>query len=165
MKYKKKDLKLNNFTVIHPPKELSHNGTTVFLTGSIEMGKASEWQVKIEEEVEKRMKDDQVITIFNPRRKDWDSSWEQSIDNDNFRGQVEWELDGLEAADKIVVYIDPDTKSAITLMELGLHTNSNKMCVCCPEGFYRKGNVDIVCNKYNIPMVDDVDGLIDFILK
>jgi hypothetical protein len=50
-------------------------------------------------------------------------------------------------------------------MELGLHTNSNKMCVCCPEGFYRKGNVDIVCNKYNIPMVDDVDGLIDFILK
>jgi hypothetical protein len=129
------------------------------------MGKASEWQVKIEEEVEKRMKDDQVITIFNPRRKDWDSSWEQSIDNDNFRGQVEWELDGLEAADKIVVYIEPDTKSAITLMELGLHTNSNKMCVCCPEGFYRKGNVDIVCNKYNIPMVDDVDGLIDFILK
>jgi hypothetical protein len=165
MKYKKKDLKLNNFTVIHPPKELSHNGTTVFLAGSIEMGKASEWQVKIEEEVEKRMKDDQVITIFNPRRKDWDSSWEQSIDNDNFRGQVEWELDGLEAADKIVVYIDPDTKSAITLMELGLHTNSNKMCVCCPEAFYRKGNVDIVCNKYNIPMVDDVDGLIDFILK
>jgi len=92
------------------------------------------------------------------------SSWTQSIEDDNFREQVEWELNALEKADKIVVYIDPKTKSPITLMEIGLHAHSNKMCVCCPEGFYRKGNIDVVCNKYNIPMVDDVDGLVKFIL-
>lgn len=92
------------------------------------------------------------------------SSWEQKIENDNFREQVEWELNALSEADKIIVYIDPETTSPITLLEIGLHAESRKMCVCCPEGFYRKGNVDIVCNLYNIPMVENIDGLVKFIL-
>ena len=31
------------------------------------------------------------------------------------------------------------------------------MIVCCPEGFYRKGNVDIVCAKYNVPVFENFD--------
>ena len=34
------------------------------------------------------------------------------------------------------------------------------MVVCCPEGFYRKGNVDIVCNRYGVTMAKDVDDLV-----
>ena len=165
MKVKKEDTKINNLIVIKAPEKLTNGGTTVFLAGSIEMGKAVDWQTKIENELKDKLDDDTVVTLYNPRRDDWDSSWTQSIEDDNFREQVEWELDALEKANKIVVYIDPETKSPITLMEIGLHAHSNKMCVCCPEGFYRKGNIDVVCNKYNIPMVDDVDGLVKFILE
>ena len=165
MKIKKGNLEMNNLVVIKAPEKLTNGGTTVFLAGSIEMGKAIDWQTKIENELKEKLSGDKVVTLYNPRRDDWDSSWEQKIENDNFREQVEWELNALEKADKIVIYIDPKTTSPITLMELGLHANSNNMCVCCPEGFYRKGNVDIVCNKYDIPMVDDIDGLIDFILE
>ena len=58
---------------------------SIFLAGSIEMGKAIDWQTKIQD----IMKDENV-TIFNPRRDDWDSSWEQKMENEKFREQVEW---------------------------------------------------------------------------
>jgi len=143
--------------VIKAPNSIKGVRNGVFLAGSIEMGKAIDWQT----DIANRCKDLDV-TFFNPRRDDWDSSWEQTIENDKFREQVEWELEALEWADKIVIYIDPNTTSPITLLELGLFSYKN-ICVCCPEGFYRKGNVDIVCNWADIPMVDDIDGLVKFI--
>jgi hypothetical protein len=163
MKVKKKDLELKKVNVIKAPDKIGSPEYSVFLAGSIEMGEAIDWQTEIANKCEEA-DTNKTITLFNPRRDDWDSSWEQTIENDNFRGQVEWELDSMEKADKIVVYFDKDTKSPITLLEVGLHGKSDKMCVCCPEGFYRKGNIDIVCKKYNIPMVDDIDGLVKFIL-
>jgi len=164
MKVKKQDLEMKNLVVIKAPDKLTNGGTTVFLAGSIDMGKAVDWQTQIENELKEKLSGDTIVTLYNPRRDDWDSSWEQTIENDNFRTQVEWELNGMEVADKIVVFIDPKGKAPITLFELGLHARSGKICVCCPDGFYRKGNVDIVCAKYNIPMVDNIDGLINFIL-
>lgn len=164
MKVKKEDTMVKNVVVIKAPEKLSDAGTTVFLAGSIEMGKAVDWQTEIENKLKEKLSGDTIVTLFNPRRDDWDSSWTQSIEDDNFREQVEWELNALEEADKIVIFIDPKTKSPITLMELGLHAHNGNMVVCCPEGFYRKGNVDVVCNKYDIPMVDNIDGLIKFIL-
>ena len=124
------------------------DGRSIFLAGSIEMGKAENWQ----EEVVRELKNEPVI-ILNPRRDDWDSSWEQKIDNPQFREQVEWELDAMGKANLIAMYFDPDTKSPITLLELGLFhekTPSRKMVVYCPEGYWRKGNVDIVCRRFNI---------------
>jgi len=164
MKIKKKNLKLKNVKVIKAPESIKNIKNSVFLAGSIEMGKAIDWQTDIAIKCEEQTTDNHQITLLNPRRDDWDSSWTQTIENDNFREQVEWELDSMEKADKIVVYFDKDTQSPITLMELGIYSNSSKMCVCCPKGFFRKGNVDIVCKKYNIPMVDDIDGLVKFIL-
>tara|TARA_R110000851_G_scaffold251971_5_gene404500 strand:+ start:2463 stop:3155 length:693 start_codon:yes stop_codon:yes gene_type:complete len=164
MKIKKENTEMKNLVVIKAPEKLTNGGTTVFLAGSIEMGKAIDWQTQIEDKLKEKLSGDQVVTLFNPRRDDWDSSWEQTIENDNFREQVQWELNALEDADKIVVYIDPETKSPITLLELGIYARGDNMCVCCPEGFYRKGNVDVVCDRYDVPMVDNIDGLVKFIL-
>lgn len=58
------------------------------------------------------------------------------------------------------MYLDPQTKSPISLLELGLHAYDDKLIVCCPEGFYRKGNVDIVCETYGIEQVDTLDELV-----
>lgn len=125
----------------------------LFLAGSIEMGAAEDWQKRISGDLT-----EERGTILNPRRDDWDSSWEQTIQNDNFRQQVEWELEALEAADLIVLYLSPGTKSPISLLELGLFW-TKPMIVCCPEGFWRKGNVDIVCKRYGIPSVETLDHL------
>ena len=136
--------------------KLRHHYTSVFLGGSIEMGLAEDWQRKIINELQ-----GQPIIFFNPRRSDWNSSWEQKSTNKPFKEQVVWELEALEVADVIIMYFDPNTKSPISLLELGLHAKEQKMIVVCPEGFWRKGNVDIVCEMYKIKQVESIDKLIE----
>lgn len=144
--------------IIKPPFSLENirSKFSVFLAGSIEMGIAENWQEKIEKALEKT--DD--ICILNPRRNDWDSSWTQSIDNKQFNEQVNWELEGLEKANMIVFYFSPETKSPVSMLELGLFANSGKLVVCCPDGFWRKGNIDIVCEKYKIKQVNNLEEII-----
>jgi hypothetical protein len=144
-------------TVIKAPNPLV-SGPSVFLAGSIEMGAAVNWQQRVEMALA-----DTDIIIYNPRRDDWDTSWVQSIDNPQFREQVEWELDAQHAASVIAMYIDPATKAPISLLELGLFGPTGKMIVCCPEGFWRKGNVDIVCRRYGIQQVPTLDDLVLYV--
>ena len=147
--------------VINPPQPIGElAGFSVFLAGSIEMGAADEWQRKIIEKMGALEKNGQEFTILNPRRPDWDSSWRQEMTNPQFREQVLWELKAQEEASVIAMYLDPTTKSPISLMELGLFAESGRLIVCCPEGFYRKGNVDIVCQMYRVPEFEDIDSLI-----
>jgi hypothetical protein len=145
--------------VIKPPTAIvtltTRDMPKVFLAGSIEMGKAENWQKRLEDEI-----GDAEVLIMNPRRDDWDSSWKQEKTNEKFRQQVEWELEAQEEADLIVMYFQPGTQSPITLLELGLFKDRN-LVVCCPEGFWRKGNVDITCEKYGINQVDTLQELID----
>lgn len=143
---------------IKPPNhyEQAEDQLSIFIAGSIEMGKAENWQDKFVSEIT----DDDVI-IYNPRRDDWDSSWVQSIDNPQFKNQVEWELKYLDLSDIKVFYFDPNTKSPITMAELGLIAGWGDVgIVYCPMGFWRKGNVDIMCVKFGIKMVSTWEDLI-----
>jgi hypothetical protein len=148
---------------IKPPATYSINGGyKIFLAGSIEMGRAVEWQT----EVARSLEHVDNLFVINPRRDDWDSSWVQSIENEQFNSQVTWELKGLEEADLIIYYFVPGTQSPISLLELGLYANTEKMVlVCCPEGFWRKGNVDIVCDRYNIPTYENLDFMIKDLMR
>lgn len=141
----------------------------IFLAGSIEMGTAENWQDKFVAAME-----NYNVTLLNPRRDDWDSSWVQSADNPQFAEQVNWELDKLVSADYVVFYFDPATKSPITLMELGFMAGlprsrgwdvPRQAIVCCPPGFWRKGNVDILCKRSDIPVVESLDELIEYFTK
>jgi hypothetical protein len=134
----------------------------IFLAGSIEMGVAENWQTR----VATAMKEYNVV-LLNPRRDDWDSSWVQSIDDPQFNAQVTWELDGLDNADIVIFYFDPDTKSPITLMELGIVSNPARwphVIVCCPGGFWRKGNVEMVCDRFKIPLVTTYEEMIELLV-
>ena len=128
---------------------------SVFLAGSIEMGKAEEWQKRIINELK-----GEPILFLNPRRDDWDSSWGQDITDDKFKEQVLWELKSLDFADKIVLNFDPNTLSPISLIEFGLHARNSKLIVLCPQGFWKKGNVDVTSELYNIKQVDTFEELI-----
>ncbi|GLR16032.1 nucleoside 2-deoxyribosyltransferase domain-containing protein [Portibacter lacus] len=127
---------------------------SIFLAGSIEMDRAINWQAKCEEFLGQR------FNVFNPRRAAWDSSWEQTMENEQFRAQVDWELEALEKADHIIMFFAAMTKSPISLLEFGLYAQSGKMQVVCEDGFWRKGNVDIVCHKYGIKQHLSLDYLL-----
>lgn len=138
--------------VCKPPTPLAvpDGARAVFLAGSIEMGTAADWQAELTAALS-----DRDLIILNPRRDAWNSTWRQSIDEPQFRGQVEWELDGLDRADLIAMWLAPGTRSPITLLELGLHARGGKLVVGCPDGFWRKGNVEVVCARHAIPLVAD----------
>jgi len=135
-------------------KDIQNNRISIFLAGSIEMGAAEDWQTRVQNELAEF-----PITIFNPRRDEWDSSWEQRETNPQFNHQVNWEMNMLENASFIFMYFSPETKSPISLLELGLHAQDN-IIVCCPDGFWRKGNVEIVCSRNRIPLFNDLDSAI-----
>ncbi len=132
----------------------------VFLGGSIEMGKAKDWQSLLAQALQQSAPD---VYVANPRRQDWDSLWEQRISNPHFNEQVTWELDHIERADLVVFYFQPGTQSPITLLELGKRLEhpraSENTVVCCPEGFWRLGNVEIVCARAGIPLLKSLDEL------
>ena len=131
------------------------NTVSVFLAGSIEMGEAEDWQVELPKKFENTS-----TTFYNPRRDEWDGSWKQEQANPQFNHQVNWEMNKLEECDVIFMYFSPETKSPISLLELGMHCNDRKMIVCCPDGFWRKGNVEIVCTRNNIPMFNTMEEAI-----
>lgn len=135
---------LDNFNV---------NGPIIFLGGSIEMGKARDWQVEITNAL-----DGLPCTILNPRRDDWDPTWPQDpTPGTEFCKQVDWELLAQDIADVIVYYFVPGTQSPITLLELGLYAylGNESIHVYCPKEFWRYGNVKIVCEKFGIDVYED----------
>jgi hypothetical protein len=71
----------------------------------------------------------------------------------------------LEDADIILLYFDPNTKSPISLLELGLYARSKKLFVCCPDGFWRQGNVRVVCERYGVPYFTDKDAWMKVIVS
>ena len=145
------------------PQQISREDESkcrIFLAGSIDMGKAENWQQRLERELDCYSD----VVICNPRRDDWDSTWVQSIDNPQFNEQVTWELDNIEFSDIVVFYFDPAGQAPITLMELGLCAGRDQLSlVCCPDGYWRKGNVEMICDRYNIPLCSTIDDLINLV--
>lgn len=148
---------------------------SIFLAGSIEQDTASQWQTQV---VKKFAAYPNVI-LWNPRRDEWNPNWKNVASNKPFRQQVTWELVHLERSDIVLMYFDPKTKSPISLLELGLFAHSavnqtrydndgqtaSKLQVICPDGFWRKGNVDITCERYGIDTHETMNDAINSIKK
>lgn len=144
--------------VVQPPNHApSTNQLKVFLAGSIEQGKAEDWQSKIINSL-----NGIDCCLFNPRRQDWDSSWAQSIDHPEFTKQVVWEMERILESDLVIFYFQPGTKSPISIGEIYYAAAAGKTCfVCCPEGFWRKGNIDIVCARHqNVSTCASLEDLV-----
>ena len=142
--------------VIKPPQALRLLGKkSVFLAGSIDQGQAIDWQAKFEEELA-----DLDVVILNPRRDYWDPTWDQSAENKEFRKQVTWEINGMKKAKVIAMNFCVDGLAPISLLELGLHARSGKVIVHCPLGYWRKGNVDLVCERYDLEQANSFEDLI-----
>lgn len=131
----------------------------IFLAGTIDMGNSIDWQKSIADYIERTYPEEKRINIFNPRRLDFDSSQEQSIHNPYFKEQVNWELDYLELSNIIVFNFEPNSKSPITIGELYHHVSDRDktLLVSCPNTFYRKGNIDILCDRFRVPVFEDIN--------
>jgi len=166
-------------TVLTPPDFPNVTGKkSIFLGGSIEMGKASDWQSAFIHKFEKKFglhpdspsysliaPEIQNYVILNPRRPDWDSSWKQSIKDPNFFQQVVWELDYLERATCRVFYFATETLSPITLLELGKFHAYRNTFVCWEGGYKREGNLEVFFHRYNLDWFPTMDAVINKIYE
>lgn len=131
---------------------------SVFLAGTIDMGNSEDWQSKVIEQ----LRSSWFKYIFNPRRQDWDPSWKQEMENQEFNEQVTWELDHLEMATHAFFNFEANSKSPVTMLELGerlakTEYSRQTILVVCPREFYRSGNIDIMCARYAIPVYRSLD--------
>lgn len=159
----KSDLDKKSATIVNAPEPTPFSGRygyrpKVFLGGTIDNGNSEDWQKEV---CEKLMKLN--IIIFNPRRDPWPSDAGDKVVDE----QIKWELDRLKESDLIIINILPDSKSPISLMELGLYAQSYKLMVFCDEKFYRYNNVKNVCEMYNIHLFNNnsSDFIADKILQ
>lgn len=149
------------FEVVSAPQPfINRNKKSVFLAGSIDIGKEVNWQTSIVEALSHL-----PVVVLDPFRPDWDSTWKEDITFEPFRTQVAWELEQREIADVVSIYFGPEAKATITLLELGLSAHTEKAIVCCPAGYWKRGNVQAVCQKFGIKLVDSVEELAQGILE
>jgi hypothetical protein len=141
---------------------LENADVKVFLAGSMDRN----WQDELMEKYDKVLANSftKTIAFINPRRRDWDASWNESYKDANFYQQVKWELSCMEQADYVVVNITADSKAPISLLELGIQAKSGKLLVRCEDGFWKKGNVDIVCEQYGIKQFSTIDDIVSFLI-
>ncbi|KAI0173457.1 hypothetical protein GGR52DRAFT_543161 [Hypoxylon sp. FL1284] len=141
--------------VVFAPSGATHSGAlSVFLAGTTTPTADRDWRALMTE-----LLADLPVTVINPYRPDWDSSWREEMDCQPFREQVQWELGMQDFADVIVFYFDPSTLAPITLLELGLAARTAKPIVVCPQGYQKRGNVQIVCEVHGLMIVESFESV------
>lgn len=140
--------------IYKPPARPTVDRPSVILYGSIEPDPANDWQTSLATSLS-----DLPVAIINPRCDAWDSTWVEDISDLRFKKQVEWEMDHAKVADVVAFYFKPGTLTPITLLELGMYAGTGKAVVCCPKGFYKKGNVQMVCARYGIELLETLEEL------
>jgi hypothetical protein len=154
--------------VITAPTPRYGSNVRVFLGGSIDMGAARDWQ----SEVIQRAYDfeNRDITFYNPRRNGVFSG-EQSIHNDAFATQVNWEMDRIQKCDIFLMFITAESKAPISLGEfyfaLGNFLDTDipvadktRIVVGVEPGFWRRGNIEVMCDRFSVPLLDNLDDVV-----
>jgi len=131
------------------------NKKSIFLAGTTDKNVSGSWRDQITYQLS-----DLDINILNPELKSWFDSDKQTISNPLFKSQVDWELEGLEFSDVVLVCFLSSSKSPITLIEFGLMARTGKLVVYCEKDFWRYGNIEVVCHRYGIPMAKSFKELI-----
>ncbi len=144
------------------PVPLLDTRRSVFLGGTIDNGNSIDWQKDVTNELSVI----EGVVVCNPRRTDWDSKWSPTMDNPLFAEQVDWELNSLDQCSVLCFYFASKSLSPITLMELGIFSerHPDRCVVFCSNDFWRKGNVDKVCQDAGIPVFTDYRQFLEILI-
>lgn len=135
----------------------------LFAGGTIDQGNSIDWQ----DELAKKLAPYPGLYL-NPRRDQWDSTWKQDpTPGTNFHKQVRWETDAQDVADILVYNFLPDSKSPVTMLELGRYGSfgDKDIFVVCPKEFWRYGNVKMFCDDGNIPVYENLDNMVSELVE
>ena len=135
--------------IYHSKIELPYkeqNKQYVFLAGSIDLYLSTNWRAEIINKI------GQTFHFFDPT-----IASHNELTDVEMKNHINWELDAMNMADKIILHFLPTAKSPISLVELGLYATSKKLIVICPKLFYKSRYVYTLCEKYNVPVFENLD--------
>ena len=141
-------------------EEVSNEGflvTSIFLAGTIDCGNSPDWQHDYVEKLKENVKKlPGILYVYNPRRDSGEGIQPGDIEEMNY--QITWELEHMEKASKIYMRILGDSKSPISLLELGLWAGKDptKIVVCCDPSYYRYQNIAVTCKKSSVMMIAEL---------
>ncbi|KAF1977794.1 hypothetical protein BU23DRAFT_550467 [Bimuria novae-zelandiae CBS 107.79] len=143
-------------TIHFPPTQPTLTLPSLILFGTIQPSPTHNWATHLSTTLL-----DLPIQILNPRRDDWDATWREDVSFAPFRENVEWEMAHAEKASLIVICFKAGSLCPISLLELGMHAArfGERVVVCCEDGFYKRGNVEIVCARFGVVCVRTVGEL------
>lgn len=125
----------------------------IFLGGSIDNGKAPNWQANISKILKNQ---NQNIYILNPRRINWDPG----ATKETIRDQIWWELSAQSCSDIRFYYLDKDSQSPETLLEIGFYGRQLGNIVYCPKEYFRYDNVSMTCKWFSVPCFDNLEDAV-----
>lgn len=143
--------------IIRAPDAVKYGvNVSVFLAGTIDNGSGSDWYSKITNEFSS------YVDFIIPRRLKWETNPSKQL----LEEQIDWELNAIGDCDVVCFYFEDDSKSPITLLELGLCLASHKrIIVYCTDKFYRHQNVLQTCAMYGVKLHTSVESLNDALKK
>ena len=149
--------------VLKPPAPLPAVAPfkSVFLSGSMDLRESVPWRSRFADELE-------GFLIFDPTQIDFDDTWGTRFADQRFRGLVEWEVRAMLLSNLVAVNFCEHLQSPITLFELGLMATrgpDRRVAVHCPERFWKKGRVEIVCAMFGIYQAASLEDLIEWTRK
>ncbi|WP_055447706.1 nucleoside 2-deoxyribosyltransferase domain-containing protein [Lacinutrix mariniflava] len=125
-----------------------------FLAGSMDFNESNSWRQKIMQEMK------HLVHFLDATRIE-----HNDFSDSQMKEHIEWELDALIISDKIILNFKEDSKSPISILELGMYVKSSKLVVVCPNKFYQRRYINVLCNKYNTPFFDSFDEAIEYLKK
>jgi hypothetical protein len=125
---------------------------SIFLAGSIDRNMSSNWRKMA------RVKLAHYDYLFDPTNPNHDN-----LDDKEMKEHIEWELNALLIADKILLNFTANALSPISLVELGLYVATDKLIVVCPKEFYKSRYVHTLCEKYNTPFFYEIEEALNIL--
>lgn len=149
------------FEVVAAPSRADLVGQfAVFLRGTTTASGSADWRSTLASRLRDSFDDaTQGISILNPARDDWDSSWRKDFSDPRWAEQFAWEQDMLERADLVVVLLHGVTAAPVSLLELGLVARWGNAVVCVLDGYPKAGYVEALCVRLQLRLTRSEEAL------
>lgn len=131
------------------PSRTSRHAPVISLTGPISSKRERCWQLPVAEDLRAR-----GFQVRTPLEKRWLSEWLEHTGEPVFQRNVASNFQDLDESDEILMHFTEDSLAPTSLLQFGRYVHSGKLTVSCERGFWRRGNLEIMCGLYGVPLFE-----------
>lgn len=136
--------------------EIDPKSLKIFLAG----GMKKPWRKELTDKLSEL---DIDFTIIDPSIDNWEKDiGEETIENEKYIEQTNWEHDGLDKADVQIFHFDDTSLSPITLFELGMFVGRDSI-MYLEDNYEKKSYVEYIALRFNVPIVKTLNEVVSLI--